>query len=203
MNEDIFKRLGCLSISYVKNKLIRRPTFFKLFSIFIVAVALTLGYNLLIEIIKAFGYLPESRAAVKLYEMGRIKLFTNALIIAPVVEEIIFRGLLYMILRRVINERAAVIISALCFGIYHMDLTQSVYAFIFGFALVAVIRCFGDLFSSIFMHFCANLTAIFFTDKGIFALIMQDMQFAITVMLVSIVIGNLLLAIMRLGRYRI
>ena len=201
MNEDILKRLGNLSISYIRNKLIRRPTFLKLFLIFIVAIPLTLGYNLLIEIIQAFGNLPESKAAIKLYNMDRLKLIVNALIMAPIVEEIIFRGILYMLLRRFIREHIAVIVSALCFGIYHMDLIQSLYAFIFGFALVAVIRAFKDLFSSIFMHFCANLTAIFCTDKGIFTWIMNDMKLAVTVMIISIIFGNLLLFIIRFRFY--
>lgn len=201
MEYDILRRLKDLSKIYIKNRLIRRPTFLKLLSIFIVAFALTLGYNLLIEIGKAYGYLPQASINDKLYSMDRIKLIVNALIIAPIAEELVFRGGFYMILRHFISEKMAWIISAISFAVYHMDISQSLYAFLFGLALVSIIRDYGDLFSSVFMHFCANLIAIVLTDKGIFIGIMQNTNQAIMIMIIAIAAGNILLLIMRLRLY--
>ena len=81
--------------------------------------------------------------------------------IGPVAEELAFRGLILGYLNRVLgNKKGALIIActiqALLFGIYHINIVQLCYAFIFGmlFGLLAI--RFKSLVPSIFLHMIVN-----------------------------------------------
>ena len=57
-------------------------------------------------------------------------------VIGPLVEELLFRGLVFHLFERSFkSERAAVILSALLFGIWHEIFVQSVYTFMIGLIL--------------------------------------------------------------------
>ena len=53
-------------------------------------------------------------------------------IVAPVAEEMVFRWLIYFRLRDYMRMGMAMAVSGILFGIYHMNLTQAVYASILG-----------------------------------------------------------------------
>ena len=55
-------------------------------------------------------------------------------IIAPILEELIFRKLMLDRIRNY-GEKTAIVFSALCFGLFHENLTQFLYAFIIGLFL--------------------------------------------------------------------
>ena len=73
-------------------------------------------------------------------------------IMAPVVEEIIFRGCIYTRLRRGMPAAAAVIISAVVFGAMHGSLIAFSYATLLGFVLVYAYEKFGTLIAPIVVH---------------------------------------------------
>ncbi|MCC8140972.1 MAG: CPBP family intramembrane metalloprotease, partial [Lachnospiraceae bacterium] len=56
-------------------------------------------------------------------------------ILAPVIEEIIFRGLVFGYARKVFPVWLAILFQAALFGIYHWNLTQGIYAFVLGIFL--------------------------------------------------------------------
>ena len=57
-------------------------------------------------------------------------------VIGPLVEELLFRGLVFHLFERSFkSERAAIILSALLFGIWHEIFVQSVYTFMIGLIL--------------------------------------------------------------------
>ncbi|MCC8141628.1 MAG: CPBP family intramembrane metalloprotease [Lachnospiraceae bacterium] len=58
-----------------------------------------------------------------------------AVILGPVIEEIIFRGLVFGYARKVFPVWLALIFQAALFGIYHWNLTQGIYAFVIGLFL--------------------------------------------------------------------
>ena len=53
----------------------------------------------------------------------------------PILEEVVFRGLIYTRLRKGMPVLAAQLLSALIFGAAHMDLMQFFYAFLTGFLM--------------------------------------------------------------------
>ncbi len=77
-------------------------------------------------------------------------------VLAPVVEELIFRKLM---LDRIRNhgEKTAIIFSALCFGLFHGNLTQFLYAFSVGLFLGYVYCKTGKVLYTMVMHALLNL----------------------------------------------
>ena len=87
------------------------------------------------------------------------------LIVAPLMEEICFRGVILWIFMRFVPIPfwAANLIQAALFGIFHMNPVQSVYAFLFGLLLGLLFKkektsgIPSAVFYCIFFHFCVNM----------------------------------------------
>ena len=82
-----------------------------------------------------------------------------ACLIAPILEEIIFRGYILRLLQRFGNG-FAILLSAILFGIYHFDLTQLLPAFAMGclFGYLAI-SC-DSIFPVIVIHTLNNIVAV-------------------------------------------
>lgn len=80
-------------------------------------------------------------------------------IAAPILEEIIFRDWIYNCWSK-INIIAAMIISSLLFGMAHMNLVQSTYAFVLGFMFVYINRKFNSILPGIIMHLTVNSSSV-------------------------------------------
>lgn len=78
-----------------------------------------------------------------------------AVIIAPIMEELIFRKLLIDRMR-LYGERIAVITSGLMFGLFHGNLSQVVYAALLGFIFGYIYLRTGKLRYTIALHFIIN-----------------------------------------------
>lgn len=61
--------------------------------------------------------------------------FLAVVILAPIAEELLFRGIIFRMLVKHWSEIAAVIVSALLFGIFHMNLMQAIYVLPIGLLL--------------------------------------------------------------------
>lgn len=77
-------------------------------------------------------------------------------IIAPILEELIFRKLMLDRIRNY-GEKTAIVFSALCFGLFHENLTQFLYAFIIGLFLGYVYCKTGKVLYTMIMHALVNL----------------------------------------------
>lgn len=95
-------------------------------------------------------------------------------IISPLSEEVLFRGVLYKRLRNHLRPIAAMLWSALIFGVYHGNLVQFVYAFISGMMLAWVYEKFGSLKAPILAHMCMNITALVLTQYDLFYWMFED-----------------------------
>ena len=76
-------------------------------------------------------------------------------VIAPVCEELAFRGLLLNRLRPYC-DRFALCASALCFGLFHGNLSQLLYAFTAGLVLGGVVLRTGRLWQAVLLHAMVN-----------------------------------------------
>lgn len=86
-------------------------------------------------------------------------------IIAPVVEELIFRGLIYQRIKRYSKPITAMLLSALLFGVFHMNVVQGIYAFGFGLLAAYSYEKFHTILAPIVFHVVANLMAVFMTNS--------------------------------------
>ena len=76
-------------------------------------------------------------------------------VIAPVAEEAVFRGLLLDRLRPY-GDKVAVCASALCFGLFHGNLNQFLYAFVIGLVFGYVALRTGRIRQTILLHAMVN-----------------------------------------------
>jgi membrane protease YdiL (CAAX protease family) len=80
-------------------------------------------------------------------------------LVAPISEELIFRGVMLKKLQRVLPFLGANILQAAVFGIYHWNIIQGVYAFGLGILLGYVANKYRSLVASIILHIAVNSSA--------------------------------------------
>ncbi|MBQ0000065.1 MAG: HAD-IA family hydrolase, partial [Clostridiales bacterium] len=80
-------------------------------------------------------------------------------ILAPLAEEIVFRGIVFARLRDRMKLQHAAWISAVVFGIMHGNLKQGIYAALMGYGLALMVEWTGKLRSAVLMHMAANTMA--------------------------------------------
>ena len=81
-------------------------------------------------------------------------------LVAPILEEVVFRGLVHTRLKKGMPMLAAMIISSWLFGVMHGTMIAFVYAAILGFLLSWVFEKYNSLVAPILVHFGFNLCAI-------------------------------------------
>lgn len=79
-------------------------------------------------------------------------------ILAPVCEEVVFRGAIFGGMKKEGNIFKAIIASGLLFGLLHMNINQASYAFVIGVLLGFLVEATGSIFSSVLFHVLVNST---------------------------------------------
>lgn len=82
------------------------------------------------------------------------------LMIAPVTEELIFRGVTLHLANRQVPFLGANILQAVLFGIYHGNIIQGIYAALLGFLLGAVYYKYKSIFAPILLHMIINASSL-------------------------------------------
>jgi membrane protease YdiL (CAAX protease family) len=80
-----------------------------------------------------------------------------ALVLGPVCEELIFRGLTYHSAAKVMPYYWAIIVQAILFGAFHMNHLQSLYAFVLGLGLGYIMYLYDNLIITILIHMAYNI----------------------------------------------
>ena len=78
-------------------------------------------------------------------------------IVSPLVEEIVFRGIVYNRMHRQYGKWIAIIGSALLFGVYHGNAVQALYGFILGVLIAVMYEKYGSFAVPIILHSVANV----------------------------------------------
>lgn len=94
--------------------------------------------------------------------------FLMVVIVGPIAEELLFRGVIYGRLRSSFTVLQAAVISAAIFGIYHKNIVQGVYAALFGILLAYIFEKTQTIWGCALMHIMFNLSS--YLIKGLAAL---------------------------------
>lgn len=89
---------------------------------------------------------------------GKVILAVYTAILAPVTEELFFRGVLLRTLSKA-NQRFAIVASALFFGLFHGNIQQFILATLLGIFLAHITLKHGSIIPSIIVHAFVNTTA--------------------------------------------
>lgn len=87
-------------------------------------------------------------------------------IIAPVCEELVFRGALLTGLTKKLGVLPSVLLSGLAFSLMHMNPEQTVYQFFMGCACAYLAICSGTVVCPMIVHACNNLIALILEFTG-------------------------------------
>ncbi len=123
---------------------------------------LTIAINLLSQI----GVIPNSllenySQTTTVYTAGGIiPYILGGIILAPIIEELVFRGFMVTRMRHAIPAWLSVIFVGIIFGVFHGNLFQAIYASILGFMLGAVFVRYNSLYASVLCHFGFNLMSL-------------------------------------------
>lgn len=95
------------------------------------------------------------------YQVGSIWMqFLTLGILAPVTEELLFRGLVYKRLKTYYDWITAAYISGIIFGIAHLNLVQGIYGFIMGIVFSFIYEKYKNIVAPIIMHMAANIVVV-------------------------------------------
>lgn len=81
-------------------------------------------------------------------------------LISPLAEELLFRGIIYNSLKRCIQPALAALGAAAFFGAYHGNVVQGVYGFLMGCLIIYGYEYFGDFKVPVVMHAFVNLISL-------------------------------------------
>lgn len=114
---------------------------------------------------------------------GSVLSWITAVLMAPVLEEIVFRGLMYTRLKKGLPAIAAVIVTSLAFGIAHGTIIWAIYTFIFSLVLIWVFEKFQSLTACILLHMAYNLSGM------ALSLIPEDASVLLWVLFAASIVG--------------
>lgn len=117
-----------------------------------------LGITLAISLNIIIYYLNEILHLTNRYDNNKI-VFTTLVttgIIGPILEEFLFRGILYNKLKEFNKPVVALFLTSTLFALTHLGITQMIYAFVFSIVLIKVYEKFNTLKAPIIVHIIAN-----------------------------------------------
>ena len=88
-------------------------------------------------------------------------------VVIPVAEELLFRGIVLKRVSLVAGEQMGMVISAILFGIIHMNFVQLLYAAVIGLLLAGIVTRTKKIWLAVLGHASANLIAILRASTGI------------------------------------
>lgn len=163
---------------------------FVVFWMLVLGASLAYIFNMLIGIANLYEIFPHYSETTKdLYTSvpGWVLLLCVG-IIAPIAEEIVFRGLIYQRLKDYTGVRWAVLLSALFFGIYHGNMVQAIYASALGILFAWLMEYFQNLWVPILLHMGGNTWGLIFSTyaarwikvgNGIPVMLLIGLQFVV------------------------
>lgn len=98
----------------------------------------------------------------KIEDSISITLIVSTGIVGPIIEEILFRGIIYNELKYAFTLKSSKIISSIIFAILHPSLFQKIYAFIIGYLIVTIYENKKNLILPIVFHITCNTISLIF-----------------------------------------
>jgi membrane protease YdiL (CAAX protease family) len=125
---------------------------------------LVVGYGIIIVhnlILTLLGVDPQGKEIFDIFNSieSPVWLFLAAVVVAPVVEEIFFRGFLFQGFRKRYGWLPALLLSSFIFAAAHLDLASLIPTFILGIILTYVYHRSNSLWPGIIIHFLINATS--------------------------------------------
>ena len=146
--------------------ILRKPLYFPLLLLF--GALASHGLSALVSLLQ-IDQLTRSYTEIEsaVFAAPAVLVIIQTVLLAPVSEELLFRGILYKRIRQYTGGFwIPALISSAVFGLYHLNLAQGIFAFLFGLAACAVYDCIQNLWASVALHLGANLLSVILVYTG-------------------------------------
>jgi len=149
-----------IPVFYRVYKKYRSKNTFKIKNIFIpivLGITISLAYNItLYNLNNIFNF-------TNIFELSKLSIIVQVIssgICGPILEELIFRGIVYNKLKIFNKKMTAIILTSVIFGIIHSNIINGIYAFGVSFILIYLYEKYKTLKAPILMHIFLNTTII-------------------------------------------
>ena len=109
--------------------------------------------------------------ASEVYQQSADKVYTGNLVlallltglVAPIAEEMLFRGIIFNSFKRSLPVLSSALISAAFFGVYHGNSVQGIYGFVLGLLFLYAYEYYGDFKVPVLLHILHNVVSYLLT----------------------------------------
>ena len=138
---------------YKKNKYIKINYVY----LIILGIILSLVYNV-------FAYYFNFLLKTSLFDNNNNLIITliSTGLIGPIIEELMFRGIIYNELKNKYKNMKAILITTIFFAVIHFNIIQILYALAIGFILIFVYEKYKNIKAPIILHMVSNITTTLF-----------------------------------------
>ncbi len=95
-------------------------------------------------------------------QTGYVMAFLTLVVMAPLAEEVLFRGYLYGRLKRYIGLIGAIVLTSLCFAVLHLQLNVGIDVFALSIVLCVLREFTGSIWAGVLLHMTKNFIAFYF-----------------------------------------
>lgn len=169
------------------NKILLKTEWKKMYVPILIGAFASAGVSKLVTLLPIDGIIGNySKTSANVMSSNLPLQLITLVILGPIMEELMFRGLIYNRLKQFNEKTIAAYISALIFAVYHFNLVQGIYTFILGLLIVYVYEEYKSIAAPIILHIAANGIAVFLNYFPVSAVISKHWYFKLPVMLVEI-----------------
>ena len=162
--------------------------------IFMSAALFSMSLNQIIDALQLKNYSEEyTRVSNALFSPGVIQTTICVGFLAPVFEEVLYRGILFGALRKRFSYVASAMISSVIFGALHMNLIQFIYAASMGYIFAHLYDLTRKILVPVLAHIFANCISILMTYTGFSSWIFSKPLFSLILALLEGLIGTVFL----------
>lgn len=121
-----------------------------------------MAFNIFISYVMSMIPFPESwiqsysAESSQLLGTVSISMWISVVIMAPLVEELTFRGFMYTRLKQGMAKWIAIILTSLIFGVVHGTMIWAIYTFVFSLCLIYIFERTNSLWGCILFHMAFN-----------------------------------------------
>ena len=135
-----------------------------LYSILIAISINLINISIYILVIKTFNINPIGSNTIKTMLQSYSGIFM-LVVLTPILEEIVFRGLIFNEMKKHLGLITSIILQATVFALYHRSISKIIYTFFAGIFFALVYNYTSSILASILCHISYNFLTTFFVPK--------------------------------------
>lgn len=143
-----------------------------------------MGFGLTFAVSLVMSFLPEQwlasyeESSALLSDTSVLVMFFSSVIVAPIAEEMLFRGLVFTRLRKAMPTWIAIMVTSLSFAVLHGQIVWIMYAFVLGVILTCLAAKYDSIIPGIVMHMVFNFFGGFMSEWELPEIVMGLMVIA-------------------------